>query len=210
MRIWPLLSEVLHSADRPAPSAWQACYETKFAVMQLLQPRSIVEFGVRTGYSAFAFLTACPKTRFVGLDANVDAHGGFVGAIDHARRILAPFDASIAEMTTAQYAKLLDGDAVLPSYDLIHVDADHTFAGCTFDLDLSLMLSPRHIVVDDYLGIPDVAAACDAFFARNGDGWTRIVVSDGHHGLVIFSRVIPKAGNLPFASSQPSSLPGSK
>ena len=41
-------------------------------VAAMLQPRSIVEIGVRAGYSAAAFLSAAPDCTYLGLDADQD------------------------------------------------------------------------------------------------------------------------------------------
>lgn len=183
--IWPLLLEALHPRDCPPPDGWRTCYETKFALARLLKPRSILEIGVRAGYSALAFLTAVPDARYLGLDANTDTHGGFHGAIDHARRLLAPFEAEVREQTSAEFATT-PAQSVGP-FDLIHVDGDHSLAGCTFDLALARRVGCRHLLVDDYTGIVDVRTACDRFAREHASEWTRVVLDDGHHGAVLFS-----------------------
>ena len=75
MHIWPKLSAVFHPADHPSPPSWCQCYETKFALATLLQPKTIFEIGVRAGYSAFAFLHAIPAASYLGIDANGDQGG---------------------------------------------------------------------------------------------------------------------------------------
>ena len=188
MHIWPQLSAVLHPADHPSPSSWCRCYETKFALATLLQPKTIFEIGVRAGYSAFAFLHAIPAASYLGIDANGDTHGGFHGAILHARQLIAPFQAEVREMTSAEFASRHD---LHPSqgYDLIHIDGDHSFSGCLFDLRLARELGFRHLLVDDTSGIKDVREACDQFAAEQTEGLTQIEIHDGHHGTILFHRI---------------------
>ena len=187
MHIWPKLSAALHPADRPSPPSWCRCYETKFALATLLQPKTIFEIGVRAGYSAFAFLHAIPTASYLGIDANGDTHGGFRGAILHARQLIAPFQAEVHEMTSAEFASRHD---LHPSrgYDLIHIDGDHSFAGCLFDLRLARELGFRHLLVDDTSGIEYVRESCDQFAAEQTEGLTQIEIDDGHHGAILFHR----------------------
>ncbi|HEY0983386.1 MAG TPA: hypothetical protein VGE80_14745, partial [Schlesneria sp.] len=105
--VWPHIAASLHPNDRPAPQAWQSCYETKYAIARLLQPQRIFEIGVRTGYSALAFLRAVPTARYLGIDANRNSHGGMRGAINHARKLLAEYDAEVHELSSAQCAASL-------------------------------------------------------------------------------------------------------
>lgn len=117
--VWRELSAALHPSDQPPPPTWADCYSTKFAVAHLLQPRRIFEIGVRAGYSALAFLRAVPTARYVGIDSNRDEHGGFCGAIEHARGLLAGYDAMILEMSSAQFSSSAE-IGQLGNCDLIH------------------------------------------------------------------------------------------
>jgi len=66
---------------------WVPYYKTKWAIARVLQPASILEIGVRYGYSAAAFLNACPGATYLGIDLDSDTFGGVKGAIQWARRI---------------------------------------------------------------------------------------------------------------------------
>ena len=44
---------------------WIAYYRLKWAVARVLQPQRILEIGVRFGYSAAAFLNACPNATYL-------------------------------------------------------------------------------------------------------------------------------------------------
>ncbi len=50
---------------------WVDYYRMKWAIAKVLQPESILEVGVRFGYSARAFLEACPDAVYTGIDANL-------------------------------------------------------------------------------------------------------------------------------------------
>ena len=43
-------------------------YESKYRIAADIKPASIVEIGVRYGYSAAAFLLACPQAKYMGFD----------------------------------------------------------------------------------------------------------------------------------------------
>jgi hypothetical protein len=45
MSVWDLLVDKPDPADCPPPAAWQPCFATGLALMRLLAPRSIVQFG---------------------------------------------------------------------------------------------------------------------------------------------------------------------
>src|SRR5438477_11758442 len=72
---------------------WVPYYRLKFCIAKVLQPESILEIGVRFGYSARTFLEASPSATFLGIDLDSDSFGGEVGALDWARQITATFQA---------------------------------------------------------------------------------------------------------------------
>ncbi|MDB5387173.1 MAG: methyltransferase, cyclopropane fatty acid synthase [Planctomycetaceae bacterium] len=195
MTIWHELIPRLHIQDQPPPDSWRRCYEAKYALARLLRPASILEFGVRAGYSAFAFLSACPNGRYVGIDNNSDTHGGFSGAIEHARSLLSGFEATIHQQSSTEYMQeFREGDETqqteqpnpFPSFELVHVDGDHSFHGCLGDLEAAVKFWPRAILVDDYWRIPEVHAACDRFAMKRATEFVRLVLDDSHNGATLF------------------------
>lgn len=200
MTFWSNLETRLHDRDQPPPDCWRRCYESKYAIAQLLRPASILEFGVRAGYSAFAFLSACPQARYVGIDNNSDTHGGFSGAIEHAKSILTGFDVTILEQSSSDYLQsiLAGGDNHLPEqsgrwpeFELVHVDGDHSMQGCLEDLHAAVHFRPRAILVDDYFGIPEVHEACDRFATEQFTKFTQLNIQDGHNGATLFIPISP-------------------
>lgn len=187
MNFWEILAARLHPRDLPAPDRWRPCYETKHALGWLLQPQSLLEIGVRAGYSAFSFLTAAPQARYLGIDNNSDTHGGFTGSLAHARRLLEPFAATVQELSSTAWAQSWGGDP--PHFDVVHIDGDHSAAGCVADLRWVEHCRPRVIVVDDFLGIEGVRSACAQFVADSREGWlSPIVIDDGHNGVALLVR----------------------
>src|ERR1700736_2008544 len=65
---------------------WVSYYRLKWAIARVLQPESILEIGVRYGYSALAFLSASPSARYVCVDLDLPTFGGSVGAVHWARK----------------------------------------------------------------------------------------------------------------------------
>src|SRR5580692_7612685 len=82
---------------------WVSYYRMKWAIASVLQPKSILEIGVRYGYSAVAFLNASPSARYLGIDLDVAAFGGSVGAINWARQACSKYQ---AEFLVADSTKL--------------------------------------------------------------------------------------------------------
>ncbi len=123
---------------------WVNYYRLKWAIARILMPASILEIGVRYGYSARAFLDANPHTQLVGIDADLLTFGGQPGALDWAEKSLRNFDVSFYRENT-QILGRLPGD----TYDLIHIDGQQDGDGTFHDLDLALKQA-RHILVDGY------------------------------------------------------------
>lgn len=113
-------------------------YPCKYHIAGLLQPKTIAEIGVRAGYSAASFLSACPTARYFGFDywGRGDQHGGWDDAKGHATTMLREKFPG-AELTFTE----LDTRGVdrldVPRPDLFHVDGDHSEAGAYHDLALA-------------------------------------------------------------------------
>jgi hypothetical protein len=156
------IADYLNPADPFAQTtpldALRQGYLFKHRVAQLLQPRAILEIGVRYGYSAAAFLAACPTAAYLGLDGETASDGGVAGSNAWAeamlRRHYPHARVTILKLDT-QRQPLQGGEA-----DLAHVDGCHTEEGCLHDLRA---VRAAWVLVDDVEFLPAVARAVGRF-----------------------------------------------
>lgn len=124
-------------------------YKTKYDIVKSCNPRSIIEIGVRAGYSAWAFMQACPNAKYTGIDAENGLHGGRGGPwtwwaahllefLGVEFEIFAPFDTQTV-------------NSLPVGGDFYHIDGDHTKTGVMHDLDVCFKDLPvgGHMLVDD-------------------------------------------------------------
>jgi SAM-dependent methyltransferase len=143
---------------------WIKYYRLKWAIAKYLQPTTILEVGVRFGYSARAFLDAAPQSRYLGLDLDSDCFGGVKGAIGWAGEITKAYDAKF-QIVDTQSLSSFPGDDV---YDLIHVDGQQDGKGSYHDLELALNRA-RFILMDGYLWTREnFLASTDFLFQYRG------------------------------------------
>lgn len=132
-------------------------YAVKAAIAAWLQPNSILEIGVRAGYSALAFWQGSEFSEYVGLDANQGNWGGIRGYVDHARSLVPN-----SHIYVFDTQKLTDIRGLMPPGPVLaHVDGDHGWAGAKHDIELCLNGGAAYVVVDDYWYVPAVRAAAD-------------------------------------------------
>lgn len=128
--------------------------------------KSVLEIGVRAGYSAFAMLSANPNMYYRGIDINQGVHGGFAGSVYFALGLLkyhfpeASVGISILDSQQMQFLDTLAPNS--GKFDLAHIDGDHTYTGATHDMELCLPYC-RLMVVDDYDFDAEVRRAVDDF-----------------------------------------------
>lgn len=141
-------------------------YAFKFAIAAAIRPESVLEIGVRAGYSAASFLSACAGARYLGLDIDVGGgHGGTAGMVDWAKHTLKKFP-NISRIEVVDTQKRLPFS--LEPVDLAHVDGDHSYAGALRDLELVDKAGAKWILVDDVSYLPDVAKAASTFLLKTG------------------------------------------
>jgi hypothetical protein len=135
----------------------------------LLQPASILEFGVRAGYSAAAFLSARPHASYIGVDADNGVDGGIIGFTDWAAQML-PRKFPNARIAIHKANTQLPLSFSLPAVDLFHVDADHSYKGCLRDLETAERIGAKWVLVDDITFLPTVKQAAETFLAKRRYG----------------------------------------
>lgn len=139
-------------------------YDYKYRIVSMIQPKSIVEIGVRFGYSAAAMLSASPEASYCGIDADNQSHGGVKGAHLKAFDMFLRFfrDNGSIEIKNADTNTINE----IPHGELIHIDGDHSYNGCAHDLRLAYNVQPKWILVDDYNHISDVRDAVINFIDK--------------------------------------------
>lgn len=113
-------------------SDWKPYYNLKFLICRALNPNSILEIGVRYGYSAAAFLSACPNARYTGLDNYSASFGGVTDAYEIAKEALEAYNAEIIVADSQQMRQFPGG-----FYDVIHVDGQQDGNGTIHDMELA-------------------------------------------------------------------------
>jgi len=139
-------------------------YEVYYAISKHFQPSSILEIGVRFGYSLYPMIKASDSLKFArGYD--IDEYEKDSVNIAH-KAIESRIDSDIDfEIQIQDSQQLTELDR---SYDLIHIDGNHTYEGKVHDLRLTLGKS-KVVVVDDYNFLPHVKQAVDFFVKENQD-----------------------------------------
>jgi len=142
-------------------------FKFKNAVANYIKPNTILEIGVRLGYSAAAFLTASPNASYLGIDIDKKWECGEPGYCEIAERMLkshfqnAKIEIIIADSQSDESYKILENR----KFDLVHIDGDHSFKGCLNDLSLVEKHS-KYILVDDIKFIPEVKQSTDLFLKK--------------------------------------------
>lgn len=129
------------------------CFEWKYAIAKWLQPKSILEIGVRYGYSLCSFLCAGPLSRITGID-NGSYKSDWSSVTQRALKLCPRYDQFqwiSCDATTLE---------AFSPHDLTHIDGPHTY-----DATLNLLRKARShaILVDDTLTCPDDMRAVRQF-----------------------------------------------
>lgn len=142
---------------------WKFCttefydeYRTKYAIAVLIKPRSILEIGVRFGYSAYAFLSAGDVDVYIGLDFDEPSWGSYAGiprewAQEQLRVAFPSVDIMTYKINTQTDASQLGED----KFELVHIDADHSYHGALNDMQKFWPFTGRVMVVDDFIEVQD-------------------------------------------------------
>ena len=166
--MWRLTKSDVCPKDHKRFEEYAKHSETKHAIAAELKPTSILEVGVRAGYSALSFLKACPSARYLGIDAESGEHGGQGGPwMWWAKKILEPYDATLIHANS----QLMEEPPGPRLFDMIHVDGDHSRIGALHDME---MLWPAlaiggTMIVDDLDYIRSVLEAVQEFMSNHTD-----------------------------------------
>jgi len=165
--MWTFTKNVICPKDKKSLrrfKQYQEYYGVKYNIAKKYAPSTILEIGVRAGYSAYSLLSACPDAKYIGIDAENGTHGGQNGPwMWWAKKILGDFN---TEFVVADSQKLSEIDG---SYDFIHIDGDHTTGGVVHDLKICWPALNKGgvILVDDYDYINSVRKGVDVFASKS-------------------------------------------
>lgn len=139
-------------------------YEYYYAISKYYQPSSILEIGVRFGYSLGSMIKGSDKIEFVkGIDCEEAGYGN---------NTLKTAEINIKKYINQniKYEFLLQNSHSIKEldrkYDIIHIDGDHSYDGKIQDLNLTLDHCDR-IIIDDYLSFYQVRKAADDWMKIN-------------------------------------------
>ena len=162
--------------DPPMSDELRGVYRVRYDFVCAVAPASVFEIGVRVGYHASVMMCAAPFASYYGIDNDSGTYGGVRGYCRFALCLLGRYNFQIELMDSQQLTKLLQ------SYDLIHIDGDHSYEGCLRDLKLCLPYVKKAIILDDYYYIAEVKKACDAFANQFPSLKTFVLEGDEYRG----------------------------
>lgn len=154
-------------------------YGSSYLLAKMVQAHSIFEIGVNAGYTALVFLkavhhTSKPKT-YIGIDLNAGTDGGTKDFYKHAAKQLPQWADTVeiyignshdlyslipsnpARNISQKFTPTIPLDRLLPIYDLVSVDGDHSADGCYQDTVLATYLAEPDtgwIIIDDVINLP--------------------------------------------------------
>jgi predicted O-methyltransferase YrrM len=132
-------------------------YEWYCALARHYRPQSVLEIGVRLGYSLASMAHGTSdETELFGID--IDAY--VPGSLSIARAKLAqrwPRRKLDLQLINSQRVRSFPR-----AFDLVHIDGDHSYSGKLHDLTLTLG-SCKVVIVDDFNSLHQVRAAAIRF-----------------------------------------------
>lgn len=138
-------------------------YEWYYSISRFVKPKSILEIGIRYGFSLCSMALACDKDVYIeGWDNIDDSYEN--GDINVAKRNLELIGYENNNI------KFIDSHEVMEmnrDFDLVSIiDGDHSYDGALMDMNL-VKNNAKFLVIDDYLFIDDVKRAVDDFILSN-------------------------------------------
>lgn len=131
-------------------------YELYYALCKYYKPKSIIEIGVRSGFSLASMIAGNPDIiKAVGIDDESYSIDSNQIALN---KIKAVFPQKDIEIIKAK-SQTMNLNGVV---DIIHVDGDHSLQGALADM-IKFQNNCAIMIVDDFLMIDEVHEAIDAF-----------------------------------------------
>lgn len=138
-------------------------YEYYYAISKFYQPKSILEIGVRYGYSLGCLIKGSDNIEHVtGIDCDFYEKNSLQIAEQNIKKF-------IKNNLNFQFLNIDSHslNVLDKNFDLIHIDGDHSYEGKIADLNL-IKNSCKVAVIDDYGGgLPEVRRAVDDWVKTN-------------------------------------------
>jgi predicted O-methyltransferase YrrM len=149
-------------------------YENYYALSSYYQPKSILEIGVRYGYSLGSMISASNVIEKV---TGIDNDEYSLGSLEIAKDNIKKYINSDIELNFS----LQDSHKIekLEYHDMIHIDGDHSYDGKLKDLKLTIGAC-KIVIIDDYLEFGDVNKSTNDFISYNKDLIENTYVLDNH------------------------------
>jgi predicted O-methyltransferase YrrM len=148
---------------------WHEHYRFKYDLVRHFKPQTILEIGVRFGYSAHAFMMAAPSATYTGIDADKAEYGARPRGWNQP---CTPWAYQMLISTTGREPAIIRAEMegmplVYERIDFMHVDGDHSYVGCMRDLRYCHAMHGV-ILVDDYRTDEPVRQAVNDFVIETG------------------------------------------
>lgn len=143
-------------------------YRVKYVIAKMITPRSILEVGVRFGYSAFSFLRASPCAIYYGIDYDEPSWGPCTETprLWAEQNLKKHFLKALIQTFKLDTQKEKFVSVFFKSFDLVHIDADHSYLGSLNDMEKFWPVCSHVMVIDDYM---EVRLSVDEFVRRHKD-----------------------------------------
>lgn len=158
----PLRTPGYNLINTEAYRANYACF--KYAVAAVIQPAMILEIGIQSGVSSFAFLAGCHSVKkFIGIDNEQDDKALGTNSVQNAvERLREKCKDFIYLNTDSQDMIGFPVSCTLSPY-LVHIDGNHSREGVAHDLVLALRAGADWILLDDAKAESVMAGFYDVF-----------------------------------------------
>lgn len=167
--------------DHAMLAGLRGAYVALWRIAQQYKPRTVIEIGVRCGYSALTFgMANPPDVHILGIEGDIDevTRGCWLEAERKLRGEYIDIRVIVANSHDIRR---------LPQADLVYVDGDHSVDGCHADLLLACQSTSR-ILVDDYFVENPIATAVWRFVAEHPEWQATVIPYSEISGYVLLER----------------------
>jgi hypothetical protein len=187
-------------------AAEERAYNWYVAYGAIARPKTILEIGVRRGYSAISLIRGAMGSvmSYVGIDSEIDIPDSNATAVTLLKKH-AQCQIEVIKADTREFFP-----SIPKSFDLVHVDGNHSTIGTASDVfNVAPLLHPASIIIIDDIDNSDVALGVDIVESALGPRVIRRDAGDFHQQALLFvSDTIPwipfsVAVSLAPASAQP-------